>query len=242
MALATADEAEILKHNSASVTSISANTMVAITSADGYYNLTITAAQLDTEGRLTVLINDTSLCLPVRADFIVQHANVFDSFHAAATTDYLQVEAINLSLGGSPGFVSPVGFTDESMITRLYSSAGLSNILDDVSGTDEDDVISQVIVDAEQTVISRLSQWFDPDDMVTNNWVNSRTTWIAAHFLSMRRGNEHYFEHLYQEAITELNAMASGELQPPHDIPLRFESTASMANYKIDERFGVAKT
>lgn len=99
LSLSTADEAEIMKHDAAAVTSISANTFAAITSADGYYNLTITAGQLDTEGMLTVLVNDDSLCLPVRNDFMVVNANVFDSLFAAATTDYLQVDT--LQLGGT---------------------------------------------------------------------------------------------------------------------------------------------
>lgn len=96
LSLSTADEAEILKHDAAAVTDISAATFAAITSADGYYNLTITASLSDTEGRLTVVINDDSLCLPVRQDFMVVNANVFDSFFAAATTDYLQVDTIQV--------------------------------------------------------------------------------------------------------------------------------------------------
>lgn len=90
--VSTADEAEIIKHAGTSVTDISGNTMTAIGSADGYYYLTITAGQLDTEGRITVLINDDSLCLPIRADFEVVNANVYDSFYAVTTTDYLQVD------------------------------------------------------------------------------------------------------------------------------------------------------
>jgi len=89
LALTTADEAEILKHDAAAVTSISANTFAAIAGADGYYNLAITAAQLDTEGRLTVIINDDSLILPIRCDFMVVNANVFDSLYAASGTDVL---------------------------------------------------------------------------------------------------------------------------------------------------------
>lgn len=94
LALNTADEAEIMKHNAAAVTDISAYTFAAIANADGYYNLTLAAGGLDTEGRLTVLINDDSLCLPVRADFMVVNANVFDSMFAAATTDYLKSDTI----------------------------------------------------------------------------------------------------------------------------------------------------
>jgi hypothetical protein len=99
LALGAADEAEILKHDAATITDISGYTFAAITSADGYYNLTIPSGGSDTEGRLTVLINDDSLCLPVRCDFMVVNANVFDSLYASATTDYLQID--QLQLGGN---------------------------------------------------------------------------------------------------------------------------------------------
>jgi hypothetical protein len=96
LSLSTADEAEIIKYGGATpltVTSISANGFAAITSADGYYTLDITTGNSDTEGFLTVLINDDSLILPIRVDFMVVNANVYDSLFAAATTDYLQTDA-----------------------------------------------------------------------------------------------------------------------------------------------------
>lgn len=97
LSLSTADAAEILKHDAGTVTDISGNTFAAITGADGYYNLTITAAQLDTEGMLSVCIADLSLCRPVKADFMVVNANVYDSLYAASATDYLQVDAVQVS-------------------------------------------------------------------------------------------------------------------------------------------------
>jgi len=96
--LSTADEAELIKHNATTTTNIAALTMAAIEDCDGYYALTLTAAVLDTEGRITVAINDDSLCLPVRVDFEVVNVNVYDSLFAAATTDYLQVDT--LQVGG----------------------------------------------------------------------------------------------------------------------------------------------
>jgi len=97
LSLSTADEAELIKHDAASVTDISASTFAAITSADGYYNLSLTTGNVDTEGMLTILINDDSLCLPILARFTVVNANVFDSLFAAATTDYLQVDTIQVT-------------------------------------------------------------------------------------------------------------------------------------------------
>ena len=91
LTIAGADEAEIIKHGATTVTAIT-GTLAAITSADGYYALDLVTGDVDTEGRLTILINDDSLCLPVRHDFMVVNANVFDSLFAAVTTDYLQTD------------------------------------------------------------------------------------------------------------------------------------------------------
>jgi hypothetical protein len=92
-----ADEAELLKHDNATTVDISSNTWAALTGVDGYYHLTLTAGNLDTEGQLTVVINNDSVHLPVKAQFMVVNANVYDSLFAAAATDYLQVDAIQVS-------------------------------------------------------------------------------------------------------------------------------------------------
>lgn len=91
LALNTADEAELLKHDAASVTDISAATFAAITSADGYYNLTLTTSHTDTEGLLTVLINDDSLCLPVKKDFMVLAEAAYDSLFVAKDDGFMDV-------------------------------------------------------------------------------------------------------------------------------------------------------
>lgn len=124
--VSTADEAEILKHNAAAVTDISGNTFAAIASADGYYNLTVTAAQLDTEGMLTVLINDDSLCLPVRASFMVVNANVYDSLYAAATTDYLQTDVTQWL--GTAAATPTVAGVPEVDVTHWLGTAVTANV------------------------------------------------------------------------------------------------------------------
>ena len=150
----------------------------------------------------------------------------------------------------SPDIYSTIyGFTNRQLIEVLYAEKGIINIIDDVDDitvdvngfTDADNVIRRFIKDAEQTVFIRLSNFFAAIDMVDHPWVCSRTTWIAAHYISKRRGNEHYFEDLYTEALRELDAMATGELTPPIDIPLRNHTYPAMTNYTIDERFAVSK-
>lgn len=88
LSLSTADEAEIIKSDAGSVTDISAATFAAITSADGYYNLTLTTSHTDTVGLMTVLINDDSLCLPVKATFQVVEEAVYDALFAASAAGY----------------------------------------------------------------------------------------------------------------------------------------------------------
>ena len=144
--------------------------------------------------------------------------------------------------------VEPVGFTDLRAIEDLYGELGVENILCDTDMVTEENgkthyenVVNSVIVDAEQTVILRLSKWFCADDLVGNQWVWSRTRWIAAYYLSQRRGNEHYFEPKYMEAMRELDAIATGEIPPPSTIALKFNSLPSMSNQCVDERFYLHK-
>lgn len=92
----SADEFELIKHGATTTTTI-AGTLAAITGADGYYALDLSATDTNTEGRLVLLINDDSLILPIRHEFMVVNTNVYDSLFAAATTDYLQVDTIQLA-------------------------------------------------------------------------------------------------------------------------------------------------
>lgn len=94
LSLGAADEAEILKHNTSSVTDISGATFAAVTSADGYYVLTLTTSLTDTLGMLTVLVNDDSLCLPVKKDFMVLTPQAWDAKYTAVGSTGLGTGAI----------------------------------------------------------------------------------------------------------------------------------------------------
>ena len=69
--VATADEAELLKANGAATVSLAAHTWAAVASADGYYDLSLTATDTNTRGDLIVAVNDDSVCLPVCMRFNV---------------------------------------------------------------------------------------------------------------------------------------------------------------------------
>lgn len=91
---ASADEYELIKYNGATALTSGAptNALAAITGADGYYSLELAIGDVDTEGPLWLVINDDSLILPIRHEFMVVNANVYDSLFAAAATDLLQVD------------------------------------------------------------------------------------------------------------------------------------------------------
>jgi hypothetical protein len=91
---ASADEYELIKYNGATALTAAAptNALAAITGADGYYSLELAIGDVGTEGPLWLVINDDSLILPIRHEFMVVNANVYDSLFAAASTDLLQVD------------------------------------------------------------------------------------------------------------------------------------------------------
>jgi len=93
---ASADEFEIIKHGATTTTTI-VGTLAAITGADGYYALDLSATDTNTEGRLTLLINDDSLILPIRHEYMVVNANVFDSLFAASGVDTLDVAITSMA-------------------------------------------------------------------------------------------------------------------------------------------------
>lgn len=69
-----------------------------VADAYGMMKVTLDTTDTNTAGTLDVLFAKAATYLPVHKTFMVVNANVFDSLFAAAATDYLQVDA--LQLGG----------------------------------------------------------------------------------------------------------------------------------------------
>jgi hypothetical protein len=90
LALSTADEAEVILHDNGTVVDISAYTWAAITTADGYYHLTLQSGISGTVGQMRVVINDDSLVLPIKEDFTVVEEEVYDALYAAGAVGWLK--------------------------------------------------------------------------------------------------------------------------------------------------------
>jgi len=152
--LGAADQAELFKHNAAGVTDISSNTFSAIANCDGWYNLTLTAGNLDTEGMLDIIIQDASVCLPVHARFMVVNENVYDSLYGEAATVYLQVDTKQIEgTDATDAINTEVDTALEDLQTQIGTAGdGLTAIADIVW----DEVLSKATHNVPQSAAKRL--------------------------------------------------------------------------------------
>ena len=128
----TADEAEAILHNNGTVVDISGvgYPLVAITTADGYYHLTLATGITSTVGHLTVIYNDDSLCLPVRADFTVVEEAVYDKTYKAAATgvdaDWTPLGRLDVLLDAIP--TTAMRGTDSGALASVATEARLAEL------------------------------------------------------------------------------------------------------------------
>lgn len=181
----TADEAELIKYGGASaltVTDISASTMTAITGADGYYTLDISTGNTDTEGFLTVLFNDDSLCLPVRHDFMVVNANVYDSLFAAAATDYLQVDVAQVSSDATAADNLEADY-DGTGYNKSASTIGTASNVTNLGGTAAATQINNQVLDVINTDASTTPAQQQPPQSAS---LRTKIDYIYAEYVSQK--------------------------------------------------------
>jgi hypothetical protein len=160
--LSTADEAELLKHNTSTVTSISAATFAAITSADGYYVLTLTTSLTDTLGMVTVAINDDSLCLPVKQTFMVLTPTAWDAKYTAAGSSGLAQGALTTgTLQSATGTTAVLAAATSYANDRLN---GMTLVLTGGTGVGQARIITDY-VDASDT--ASVDTWTTTPDNTT---------------------------------------------------------------------------
>lgn len=132
--LGAADQAELLKHSGATV-DISGSTFAAITGVGGWYDLSLTSGNTDTVGMLTVVIQDSSVCLPVFARAMVVPAVVWDSL--VGGTDTLHVDAQQW-LGGTIATPTQTGVPEVDVTHWIGTAASTPT----TAGVPEVDVIA----------------------------------------------------------------------------------------------------
>ncbi|MCG8004694.1 MAG: hypothetical protein JAY88_14740 [Candidatus Thiodiazotropha lotti] len=84
LALGAADQAELLKADGAATIDISGRTFAAVTGVDGWYDLSLTAADVDTLGALDLVVQDADLCAPIFKQFQVVSQAYYDSKYGSS--------------------------------------------------------------------------------------------------------------------------------------------------------------
>ena len=105
--LGAADQAEALKAAGAATADISGNTFAAIANCGGWYDLTLSTTDTNTVGDLTIVIQDSSVCLAVFAEFTVIEEEPYDDLYTANAVGYLKPTTagrdLDVSAGGEAG-------------------------------------------------------------------------------------------------------------------------------------------
>lgn len=91
VSLAGADHAELMKHNGTVFVDLTSDSRTFTHKEGGWYTLVLGTGDVDTEGRLTVLIMDTDKCLPMWKDFMVLSQAAWASKYGAKDTGYADV-------------------------------------------------------------------------------------------------------------------------------------------------------
>lgn len=151
--LGAADHAELMKHDGTSFVDLASDSRTFTHKEGGFYTLVLGTGDTDTEGRLTVVIMDTSVCLPVWKDFMVVNANVYDSLFASATTDYLQVDSLQVEGGDATDAINAA--CDASIETYKLDHL--------VSAADADDPVDDSII-AKLASKDATADWSDFDN------------------------------------------------------------------------------
>lgn len=132
--LGAADQAEALKAAGAATADISGNTWAAITGAGGWYDLTLTTTDTNTLGTLDIVVQDTSVCLPVFARFQVIEEAAYDAIYATSASPATTTGAVGSVTGavgsvtGAVGSVTgAVGSIASGGITTASFAAGAIN-------------------------------------------------------------------------------------------------------------------
>lgn len=128
-------------------------------------------------------------------------------------------------------------FTTREEIEHLFSTTAVDLRVDDAANpTEEDDIIDENIDDATEYLNQYVWMNYREADLVASNWVRRRATYVAAHFLSSRRGNPGQYIDRFQSITEELKAICSREMFIPGLNVLVQSGVPSLANYTIDNR------
>jgi len=149
LSIAGADQAEILKANGAATVAMT-GTLAAVTGCDGWYDYTVAVGDVDTLGTIDIVIQDTSLNLPIFRSFMVMSSEAWDTLYGTTIVTLRDVGVVFKedpdSVTDQTTFVMPTNFvtanlyqyqqievyqksTDESFTTYIVSLSAAADTI-----------------------------------------------------------------------------------------------------------------
>lgn len=133
-------------------------------------------------------------------------------------------------------------YTSRAELGRVLSINGLEAWLDDDGdGSDESDIVSDVINETTDYINLYCEGWYETSDMADNLWVRSQAKYIGCYFLSQRKGNPALYTAQFDRITKLLEKIHSGTLQIPR-LSTKMDLTPALSNVRVDDRFRIAKT
>jgi len=199
------NEAELLKHGSTTVVDISVAIWAAVANCRGYYSLTLTTSHTDTEGMMTVVVQDDSDCLPVRNSFMVMSEAAWDSLYVAKDAGFMDVniktvgradaqetEANNLESACS-NYSATRGLTGTAVPAAVADAAGGLPISDD-GGLDMDSILEKML--AYFQLLVRSDAAIATDNATELTAINADGGSGAGDFSNQTEANEALRDHI----------------------------------------------
>ncbi len=124
-----------------SVVDISGYTWAAITGMDGMYDLTMQTGMTDTVGPMLIVVEDVSICLPVKNEFMVVEEAVYDALYASGAAGFLATATLTIAeqSQGAP----PAAPTAEEILSYFYMGYVRNKVIIDT------DALNQKIIYAD---------------------------------------------------------------------------------------------
>lgn len=134
-----------------------------------------------------------------------------------------------------------MAYTTEAEVTRLFSSLGVENRVDDLTDAgDLEDLWEDITEDATSMINQYCENFYTSLDLNGSRWVRIRATYIACHILSYRRGNPSLFRDRYEQILEELEKVSIGSLLIP-SLPTRSDFTPAMTNVAVNDKYYIDK-
>jgi hypothetical protein len=177
--LGAADQAELLKANGAATVDISGATWAAITGAGGWYDLTLTTSHTNTVGEMEVVIQDSSVCLPVFAKFQVVEEAVYDDLYAGSATGYPTAAEVRTEIDSNSTQLAAI-VADTNELQTDWIDGGRLDLIVDIIATDVAAVLVDTGTDGVKIATGQTITALTITTLtVTNNAIGWNASWDA---------------------------------------------------------------